>query len=55
MVGLRMSHPVWYTRHMMKMKLTRNEKEMLELVGIVVAAVMATPVAIFVLAMLLSL
>ena len=37
------------------MKLTRDEREMLELVGIIVAAVMVTPVAIFVLAMLLSL
>jgi hypothetical protein len=37
------------------MKLTRDEREMLELVGIAVAAVMATPIAIFVLAMLLSL
>jgi hypothetical protein len=37
------------------MKLTRDEREMLELVGIVVVAVMATPIAIFVLAMLLSL
>ena len=33
----------------------RDDREMLELVGIIVAAVMATPVAIFVLAMLLSL
>ena len=39
----------------MKLKLTRDEREMLELVGIIVAAVMVTPVAIFALAMLLSL
>ena len=37
------------------MKLTRDEREMFELVGIAVAAVMATPIAIFVLVMLLSL
>jgi hypothetical protein len=39
----------------MKLKLTRDEREMLELVGVVVAAVVVTPVAVFVLAMLLSL
>jgi hypothetical protein len=39
----------------MKLKLTRDEREMMELVGVIVAAVVVTPVAIFVLAMLLSL
>ena len=43
---------MWY---IIVMKLTRDEREMLELVGIIVAAVMVTPVAIFALAMLLSL
>ena len=37
------------------MKLKRDDREMLELVGIVVAAAMATPVLIFILVMLLSL
>ena len=42
-------------KRVMKMKLTRNEKEMMELVLIFLAAVIAAPVAVFVLAMLLSL
>ena len=37
------------------MKVTREEREMLELVGLFVAAVMAVPVFIFALAMLLCL
>ena len=45
---------VLYYTHM-KLRLTRNEKEMIELVLIFVAAVMVTPVAIFLLAILLAL
>jgi len=37
------------------MKLTREEREMLELVGLFAAAVMAVPVMIFTLVMLLCL
>jgi len=37
------------------MKLDRDTKEMLEITGIIIAALMAAPVAIFVLVMLLSL
>jgi len=49
-----MSHPVWYTIHMI-MKVTREEREMLELVGLFTVAVMAVPVFIFALVMLLCL
>jgi hypothetical protein len=39
----------------MKLKLTRDEREMFELVGIALLAVLATPVAIFFLVMMMSL
>ena len=39
----------------MKLKLTRNEREMFELVGIALLAILATPLAIFFLVMMLSL
>jgi len=37
------------------MKVTREEREMLELAGLFVVAVMAVPVAVFALVMMLSL
>ena len=42
---------VWY---IVVMKLKRDDREMLELVAIVVAAAMATPILIFILAVLLA-